>query len=88
MLIRQVCEYSLVVGSVDKVPATVVEGVEELEAVYLVHGTHTSSCPLVTNAHGTELKGRDIDACIWREATEASELSDWLGCRSPKRHVR
>ena len=52
----------LVVGGVDKVPAVVKVGVEELEAGRLVHLAHTEGTPFIVDAHGAELQRRDMYA--------------------------
>ena len=56
--------YVLVIGGVDEISASLVECIKELERGCLVHAAHAEFFPLVTDAHGTELQRRDMDAGI------------------------
>ena len=78
--------YSLAVGGVDKVATGFVERVEQLEAALLVHGAHTQVRPLVADAHGSELDGRNMNAGTRGKGSVAAELG--LGRRRwYERHV-
>lgn len=76
----------LVIGGIDKVPAVIIIRVQKLETGGLVHRSHSSVCPLVTDAHGTELEGRNMDTRVGREATETSELGGRLWGGRKERH--
>jgi hypothetical protein len=61
-------------GGIDNVASSFPEGVEELEAHLLVHFTHTNLGPGgLSNAHPTELEGRDMDTSALGELTEVTE---------------
>lgn len=69
----------LIVSRVDEVPPSFVERIEQLEARVLVLVTEGVPGP-VTDAHCTERKRGDVNACQRRELAVATELG--LGFRS------
>ena len=75
--------HSLDIGGIDKVAACVEVGIEQLEAALLVHRAEPNVRPLVTDAHGTELDGRDVDASERSESPVATELGLGLWGRKP-----
>ena len=77
---------SLIVGCIDEVSAGLIKSVKQLEAGFLIHSSHPVLIPLVTNAHGTETDGRDVDAGERRELAVATELGRWLRSGGEDRH--
>ena len=67
------------VRRVDEVTAGFDEGVEKLEALLLVHGTH-EVFPRLTDAHGTEGEWRDTYTGMLGENTETTERGLRLRC--------
>lgn len=72
--------YLLAVRGINEVTPRLVVRVQELETGVLVHGTHTNLVPLISNAHGTELQGRDMDTGIGGQLAVDAQLG--LGLRS------
>ena len=76
--------YALVRRCVNEVAAVFKEGVEELEAALLVHGSHTVLRPLVADTHRTETERADTYTGTGREDAVLGEGRRWWAVRSPK----
>ena len=77
---------SLSINCVDKVTASLVKGIEQLEAALLVHCAHTDVVPLVADAHGSKLDGGDVDASVRPKLSMTAELGLGHGGLLPETH--
>lgn len=72
----------LVVSSVNEISAGVVEGIKELEALLFIHCSHSDLVPFITNVHGTEADGRNMDAGERGKLSVVSKLGGRFGGRA------
>ena len=70
----KVTEDVLIVRSVDEVASSVIVRVEELHTAFLVHRAHTVGGPLVSDAHRTELDGRDVYTSVGVKLSVIAQL--------------
>ena len=73
-------KHILVIGSIDEISTGFIERIEQFERGCLVHSPHTKFLPLVTDAHGTETKGRNTDARKRTEDAVTSKTGLWFRC--------
>ena len=59
-------QHSLVIRRINEIAPIVIVSVQKLDTGFLVHGAHAKFLPFVSDAHGAELKRRDVHRGIGR----------------------